>query len=111
MRILQLPPLGEALRMGFTAFADEKDSIISLTPLYLLCGLSFPIWMPTNNVELTALLSGVLTVGVGDSAASAVGSKYGRHKWSADSSKTYEGTAACVFSQLLLILLLTHFSE
>lgn len=90
------------MQQGFSVFADEKDHLISLTPLYLLCGLSFPLWMPTNNVPLLALLSGVLTVGVGDTAASFVGSKWGSHKW-ITSNKSIEGTIGCIFSQVGLI--------
>ncbi|XP_053983973.1 dolichol kinase [Hylaeus volcanicus] len=106
IRCLRIPPLGEALQQGFSVFVDEKDSLISLTPLYLLCGLSFPLWMPTNNVPLLALLSGVLTVGVGDTVASFVGSKWGSHKWT-NSNKTIEGTIGCIFSQVGLICILT----
>ncbi|XP_043584382.1 dolichol kinase [Bombus pyrosoma] len=105
MRYLQISPLGELLQQGFSVFADEKDNLISLTPLYLLCGLSFPLWMPTNNLSLLVLLSGILTVGVGDTAASFVGSRWGFHKWT-NSDKSVEGTIACIFSQIGLICLL-----
>lgn len=94
--------MGEFLQQGFSSFADEKDSLVSLTPLYLLCGLSFPLWMPTENLGLFPLLSGVLTVGMGDTAASVFGCKWGKHKWG-NSAKSIEGTIACIFSQLLLI--------
>ncbi|XP_076633850.1 dolichol kinase [Colletes latitarsis] len=105
IRYLRIPPLGGALQQGFSVFADEKDNLISLTPLYLLSGLSFPLWMPTNNVPLVALLSGVLTVGIGDTAASFVGSRWGSHKW-ASSNKSIEGTIACIFSQVGTICIL-----
>lgn len=106
LRYLRILPLGEVLQQGFSVFADEKDHLISLTPLYLLSGLSFPLWMPTNNLPLMVLLSGILTVGLGDTAASFVGSKWGCHKWS-NSNKSVEGTIACILSQLGLICLLT----
>ncbi|CAK9810621.1 Dolichol kinase [Anthophora quadrimaculata] len=106
IRYLKIPPFGEILQQGFSVFVDEKDNLISMTPLYLFCGLSFPLWMPTNNLSLLALLSGILTVGVGDAAASFVGSKWGSHKWS-NSNKSVEGTIACIFSQIGLICLLT----
>lgn len=102
IRCLRLPPLGEALQQGFSAFVDEKDNFLSLTPLYLVSGLSFPLWMPTNNLPLLTLLSGVLTVGIGDAAASFVGSKWGTHKW-INSNKTIEGTVASILSQVGLI--------
>lgn len=106
LRYLRIPPFGKMLQQGFSVFVDEKDSLIALTPLYLFCGLSFPLWMPTNNLSLLAMLSGVLIVGVGDTAASAVGSKWGTWKWAADSDKSVEGTIACILSQVGLICLL-----
>ncbi|KAJ8674257.1 hypothetical protein QAD02_005519 [Eretmocerus hayati] len=108
LRILKMPPLGDFLQKGFSIFADEKDSLISLTPLYLLCGLSATLWMPTENMALLPLMSGVLTIGVGDTAASFVGSKWGKHKW-LDTDKSFEGTSACAVTQLILILGLAVF--
>ncbi|OAD58880.1 Dolichol kinase, partial [Eufriesea mexicana] len=105
MRYLRIPPLGKVLQQGFSVFVDEKDNLVSLTPLYLFCGLSFPLWMPTNNLSLLPLLSGILTVGVGDTAASFIGSKWGFHKWP-NSDKSIEGTIACILSQIGLICLL-----
>ncbi|XP_076643641.1 dolichol kinase [Halictus rubicundus] len=106
VRYLRISPLGEILEQGFSVYVDEKDNLISLTALYLLSGLSFPIWMPSNNIPLVALFSGVLTVGVGDTTASIIGSKWGFHKWS-HSNKSIEGTLACIFSQVVLICALT----
>ncbi|KAH0540050.1 hypothetical protein KQX54_011709 [Cotesia glomerata] len=102
MRLINLPPLNKVLKLGFSAFVDEKDSLISLTPLYLHVGLSFPLWMPSSNIGLLPLISGVTVLGIGDSAASFIGSKYGTHKWP-ETSKTVEGTIACVLGQLLFI--------
>lgn len=106
IRFLKVPPLGEILQQGFIVFADEKDCLLSLTPIYLLCGLSLPLWMPTNNLTLVVLLSGVLTVGIGDTAASFFGNRWGAHKW-LDMEKTIEGTIACIFCQVCVILTLT----
>ena len=105
MRCLKTPPFGRALQQGYSVLVDEKDSSISLTPLYLFCGLSFPLWMPTNNLPLLTLLSGVVTIGIGDTAASFVGSKWGSHKW-ANLDKSIEGTTACILSQVGLISVL-----
>lgn len=107
-RFLNIPPLGKMLHQGYSVFADEKDEFLSLTPLYLLCGLSFPLWMPANDTALLPLLSGVLTVGIGDAAASFVGSNWGKHKLNG-SRKTMEGLIACITSQLVLIYILAAF--
>ncbi|XP_046623421.1 dolichol kinase isoform X1 [Neodiprion virginianus] len=108
MRLCNVPPLCEVLQQGFSVFGDEKDTLISLTPLYLLAGLSFPLWLPASNLTLLSLLSGVLTIGIGDTAASVVGSKYGKHKWSG-SLKSVEGTIACICSQLFVLYSLASF--
>lgn len=104
---MQISFLGEILQDGFDVFADEKDHLISLTPLYLLSGLSFPLWMPTTNLTRLALLSGVLTIGIGDSAASLVGTRWGSHKWNG-TNKTVEGTISCVLCQISTIFILSY---
>ncbi|KAL0128011.1 hypothetical protein PUN28_003332 [Cardiocondyla obscurior] len=102
IRLLKVPPLGKILQQGFVVFADKKDRLLSLTPIYLLCGFSLPLWMPTNNLTFLTLLSGVITVGFGDTAASYVGNRWGSHKWP-DTKKTIEGTVACVLIQFFVI--------
>lgn len=84
-------------------FIDEKDAgHVALTPLYLLIGCSLPLWIHPSPSDITgsagfdflALSSGVLSVGIGDTVASFVGSNFGRHKWLSN----------CVLSQILLLV-------
>ena len=85
-----MPPVGESLQAGFAAFADDKDAgCLALTPLYLLAGCSLPLWLyPATCMQdtctgqsLLPLMSGILTIGIGDTAASAFGTWLGRTKW------------------------------
>ncbi|KAK0181330.1 hypothetical protein PV327_003623 [Microctonus hyperodae] len=108
MRLLKVSPIGEVLELGFSGFSDEKDLLISLSPLYLHVGLSFPLWMPTTSLKLLPLLSGIITIGIGDTAASVIGSKLGKNKWP-NSNKSIEGTIACISSQLIFIYGLAFF--
>ena len=64
-------------------FADEKDlkSSLILSHVFLLVGLSYPIWISPIQVFHVSHLSGLLTVGVGDTFASIIGSRFGRHRF------------------------------
>ncbi len=89
-RIIKLKYVSNALDQAVGLFIDEKDAgMVALTPIYLLVGCSLPLWlhpcpwclMKSNKLDVLPLLSGVLSVGVGDTVASVIGSKYGRNKW------------------------------
>ncbi|GJQ74666.1 hypothetical protein Trydic_g21518 [Trypoxylus dichotomus] len=115
LRILKIPPLGNVLEDGFAVFSDQKDAgNIALTPMYLLVGCSLPLWVhpapcdvsDSGMLHLLPLISGLLSVGVGDASASYVGTMFGKHKWSG-SNKTIEGTIGCILSQVLMVYLLS----
>uniref|UniRef100_A0A1A9WJ03 dolichol kinase n=1 Tax=Glossina brevipalpis TaxID=37001 RepID=A0A1A9WJ03_9MUSC len=122
LRVLNVPPLGEVLRNAFKCFADEKDAgLIALTPFCLLIGCSLPLWLrpcpciisgtgtPSSNIQFLSLMAGVLTIGFGDTAASVLGSKYGRIKWK-NGSRTLEGSLAFIIATFIPILILNSFS-
>lgn len=53
--------------------------------------------------------AGLLTLGVGDSAAAVIGTFYGRSKlpWPASSSRSFQGTVANIVSVIASVLLLS----
>ncbi|XP_071794986.1 uncharacterized protein [Asterias amurensis] len=107
LRVFRVWPVGGSLHSAFLVFLDDQDSGVAiLTHIYLLLGMSIPVWVYTGTVgnshqgSSLALYSGVLSLGVGDTAASIFGSLYGKTKWPG-SKKTVEGTCAACMSQLL----------
>ena len=57
-----------------------------------------------------AQLSGIISVGIGDSAASIVGSKIGIHKWPGK-KRTLEGSLAGLTAQFLFVICLWYLSK
>lgn len=111
IRVIDLPPFSTILHTAVATFLDEKDAgLLALTPIYLLIGCSSPLWIhpvpcditDSAGFELLKLFSGILSVGVGDMAASVLGARFGRHKWP-NSIKSVEGTLASVFFQCLAV--------
>nr|XP_032514681.1 dolichol kinase-like [Danaus plexippus plexippus] len=78
-----------------------------MTPIYLYTGLACPLLLVPGESYLDRL-SGVLSVGVGDTAASWFGSNYGFHKWP-ESSRSFEGTLFNILSQIGTVYMLTLF--
>ncbi|KAH9374087.1 hypothetical protein HPB48_005356 [Haemaphysalis longicornis] len=113
-RILSIPPVGPCIHTAFAMFLDEKDAgKLILTPIYLFVGCATPLLLFPGQFEARektlVLLSGTVVLGVGDTAASVVGSRLGKHHWPG-TSKTVEGTLAAIIAQFsfyLPLLLLT----
>lgn len=110
-RVIKLYPFADILESSIEAFIDEKDAgKVALTPIYLLVGCSAPLWIHnspcefngSSAFELLPLLSGVISIGFGDTFASIIGSKIGRHKW-CNTSKSIEGTIAGIIAQAGLL--------
>lgn len=73
----------------------------ALALLVLVTAACLAIGIAGRQLEAEATFSPCLPfAGFGDTAASAVGSLFGRHRLCKDSSKTWEGTAAAVVATL-----------
>ncbi|XP_062409992.1 dolichol kinase [Sardina pilchardus] len=112
VRFFRILPLGPHLRRTLTHFLDERDSgPLVLTHIYLLVGVSLPLWLtpgpcvPKGGLPGAGGLlpyAGVLSVGVGDAVASVFGSSVGEIRWPG-TKKTMEGTATSVFAQVIAV--------
>jgi dolichol kinase len=84
--------------------AECSGSVSGLTAVaYALLGRSRVGWSDTASalLQVTAGLSGLVIIGVGDTAASFVGKLFGRVPVHAGSSKTVEGTLAGISASLV----------
>ena len=116
IRSYDIRPISKLINGAFAKFTDEKDQgSLVLTNIYLLIGTFLPLWITpeAKSVNKLILLSGVLSIGIGDSAASIVGSRMGHLKWPYSPTKSIEGTVASIIAQLvfLQLLFLNNFME
>lgn len=88
--------------------SDHDHGPILRTHIYLLVGLSAPIWMSSTLKLKFNLLIGLISIGIGDAAAALVGIYFGRHKWFT-TKKTVEGTLACFLSQYISAILICDY--
>ncbi|KAI8369775.1 hypothetical protein BD560DRAFT_397785 [Blakeslea trispora] len=96
LRYFAVWPWGKSLHVFLTEFIDNRDlGPVILSHIYLLLGCASPVWLGSTNV--LASLSGILSLGFGDAAASIVGKRFGQYCWPG-TKKTVEGTLAFVLA-------------
>lgn len=108
VRVLRVPLLGPFLHHWMTQLIDEKDrgGTFILTHIYLLFGCAMPLLLLGNISNKFVLASGTLVLGVGDSAASLVGSSLPselKHKWHTKTNKSIEGSLAALLAMLVML--------
>ena len=84
-------PLGEKLNSLFIGFADSRENKnrLMLTHLYLLLGCSMPVCLTfilldggfMNGEHMVFAYSGIMILGVGDTAAALYGKEFGVSLW------------------------------
>lgn len=112
MRLYKLELVGDILNNSVSGLLDEKDQgVLILTHIYLLVGCSLPVWIYPSNAtfgvkDSLLLLSGVVSLGVGDTAASIGGTWWGRHRIPG-TTKSVEGTLCSIFAQVIFVYILS----
>ncbi|KAJ1721457.1 dolichol kinase [Coemansia erecta] len=92
LRALRIHPWSSVIDQFLRRFTDHRDAgAIVTSHFFLLFGCALPVWL--GGTSGVACLAGVLTLGIADTAASLVGTRFGRHRWPG-SPKTVEGSAA-----------------
>ncbi len=119
LRAVRAPLFGAALHKYMVQFTDVRDNgALILTHVYLLIGCASPLWYLvaaraagatfSPKVRLIIAAGGILSVGIGDSAAAVVGTLHGRIRWP-NTRKTLEGSAAACVSMFIATQLLVLF--
>jgi dolichol kinase len=110
-RASQLPPVSKPLTTFLAPYVDGRDhrGPVIVSHIFLLIGCAIPLWLSLAAVRRSgqtpwagwdveardvSMISGVICVGMGDSAASLIGRRYGRHKWYWGGGKSLEGSLA-----------------
>jgi len=110
-RASQLPPVSKPLTNFLAPYVDGRDhrGPVIVSHIFLLIGCAIPLWLSLAAVRRggqtpwagwdveardVSMISGVVCVGMGDSAASLIGRRYGRHKWYWGGGKSLEGSVA-----------------
>ncbi|KND93923.1 Dolichol kinase sec59 [Tolypocladium ophioglossoides CBS 100239] len=120
LRASQLPPLSKPIASFLAPYVDGRDfrGPVVISHIFLLIGCAIPLWLALAALPRTgtgymagwevstrdaSMVSGVICVGLGDSAASLIGRRYGHRKWLWGGGKSLEGSvafAAAVFAGL-----------
>ena len=102
LRAAGLPRVAPFLGSFMDKFTDARDGgAVTVSHMSLLLGIVAPMWLAGVSGERRpplAAWAGLLTLGVADTAAAAVGSTWGRVRVHRTSRKTIEGTAAAAAS-------------
>eukprot|EP00045_Choanoeca_perplexa_P013605 m.154894 g.154894 ORF g.154894 m.154894 type:complete len:496 (+) comp16399_c0_seq4:2291-3778(+) len=103
LRSASVPYVEDAMLAVAHNLRDSRDAgVLILTPAYLLIGCIGPLWLaPGSNSWVP--LAGVISIGIGDTAAALVGKRYGRLHL-LGSRKTAEGFVAAWLAQLGFLL-------
>jgi dolichol kinase len=111
IRASQLPPLSKPLAAFLAPYVDGRDfrGPVVISHIFLLIGCAIPLWLSLASLPRTgtaylvgwevptrevSMVSGVICVGLGDSAASLMGRRYGHRKWLWGGGKSLEGSLA-----------------
>lgn len=103
LRYLKLEPFGNFLDSRLRSFADFRDDKgpLIISYIYLILGIATPLLISNSPV-------GLIGLGVGDSLASIIGSKWGRAGWPG-TGKTMEGTGAFIASTFLVSIIFKQY--
>jgi dolichol kinase len=81
-------------------------NVVVLSHSSLLLGIAVPLWLHNERDSSIASLAGLISIGIGDTSACAIGRKFGRVRINKTSTKTFEGFLAFFLTTFSAALLL-----
>ncbi|CAK0785366.1 hypothetical protein CVIRNUC_008574 [Coccomyxa viridis] len=104
VRMGNVPYLGPKIHEFMTSFIDSRDAgALLVSHFSLLAGMAAPVWVSAVSSTpvgacvpaLSTTFSGIMVLGIADSAASAIGRRFGRRRL-LGTRKTLEGTLGAI---------------
>lgn len=115
IRAWQLKPIGYHLEKVCQALRGKWDNkYLTLSHVYLLVGSFLPLWILPNDSKITnklLLSTGLISVGVGDTAAAIVGTFMGKTKFKGKSGKTLEGLIGNIIAMILFKMIWIGYTD
>jgi dolichol kinase len=84
----------------------KGNNVVVLSHSSLLLGIAVPLWLHNESDSSIASLAGLISIGIGDTFACAIGCKFGRVRINETSTKTFEGFLAFFLTTFSAALLL-----
>ena len=84
----------------------KGNNVVVLSHSSLLLGIAVPLWLHNESDSSIASLAGLISIGIGDTFACAIGRKFGRVRINETSTKTFEGFLAFFLTTFSTALLL-----
>jgi len=84
----------------------KGNNVVVLSHSSLLLGIAVPLWLHNKSDSSIASLAGLISIGIGDTFACAIGCKFGRVRINETSTKTFEGFLAFFLTTFSAALLL-----
>lgn len=108
--------IADLLTRTMNTVTNDRDRAgpLTMSHVYLLIGCGFSLIFSAESeatkLPKTTLIGPLLVLTIGDSFASIIGSKWGRHKWPSSSSRSIEGSIAAVASTLGAMAIFSFFT-
>lgn len=112
IRAWNLPPLGQPLEKVCVSLRGGWDNkYITMSHIYLMIGTFIPLWLLRSGSSKLSISSGLISLGVGDSAAALIGTFFGSTKIKSSSNKTLEGLFGNICAMIIFKIIWIGYTD